>query len=108
MVPPTSNSTGMPVLAVTAFPTPFSTVSFQLPPHTLITSEFWAWAGVDARPSASSDTTTRRTSMASLLWRAWWGRRERLGGRLDGLDDEVVAGAAAGGARPPAAGPLPP
>src|SRR4029078_10922401 len=33
--------------------------------------------------------------MASLLWRAWWGRRERLGGRLDGLDDEVVAAAAA-------------
>ena len=44
MVPPTSNSTGVPVLAVKAFPITRSTVSFQLPPHTLTTSEFWAWA----------------------------------------------------------------
>src|SRR5678815_5861056 len=91
MVPPTSNSTGMPVLAVNALPITFSTVSFQFPPHTLITSAFWAWAGVDARPSASSDATTRRASMASLLWRARWGRGERLGGRLDGVDDEAVS-----------------
>ena len=42
MVPPTSNSTGMPVLAVKAFPMTRSTVSFQLPPQTLTTSEFWA------------------------------------------------------------------
>jgi hypothetical protein len=40
MVPPTSNSTGMPVLAVKALPMTFSTVSFQLPPHTLTTSAF--------------------------------------------------------------------
>src|SRR6266851_4108762 len=99
MVPPTSNSTGVPVLAVKAFPITRSTVSFQLPPHTLTTSEFWAWAEATGRHRASSDATTRRASMASLLFRprrgAGDGRRGRLGGRLDGLDDEVVAGAAA-------------
>src|SRR5260370_5454437 len=99
MVPPTSNSTVVPVLAVKAFPITRSTVSFQLPPHTLTTSELWAWAVATGRQKASSDETRRRGSMASLLFllmcRAGYGRRERLGGRLDGLDDEVVAGAAA-------------
>src|SRR4029077_12912372 len=99
MVPPTSNSTGVPVLAVKAFPITRSTVSFQLPPHTLTTSEFWAWAVATGRHRTSSDATTRRTSMASLLFRprgrTGYGRRERLGGRLDGLDDEVIARAAA-------------
>src|SRR6266481_3060283 len=99
MVPTTSNSTGVPVLAMKAFPITRSTVSVQLPPHTLTTSEFWAWAGATGRHRASSDATTRRASMASLLsllmCRAGRRRRERLGGRLDGLDDGVVAGAAA-------------
>src|SRR5260370_26618345 len=99
MVPPTSNSTVVPVLAVKAFPITRSTVSFQLPPHTLTTSELWAWAVATGRHKTSSDATTRRASMASLLFllmcRAGYGRRERPGGRLDGLDDEVVAGAAA-------------
>src|SRR5260370_29272489 len=99
MVPPTSNSTVVPVLAVKAFPITRSTVSFQLPPHTLTTSELWAWAVATGRQKASSDATTRRASMASLLFllmcRAGQGRRECRGGRLDGLDDEVVAGAAA-------------
>ena len=44
MVPPTSNSTGMPVLAVKASRSTFSTVSFQLPPHTLTTRAFCAQA----------------------------------------------------------------
>src|SRR5260370_37784639 len=99
MVPPTSNSTGVPVLAVKAFPITRSTVSFQLPPHTLTTSEFWSWAEATGRHRASSDATTRRASMAGLLFLprcgAGCGWRERLGGRLDGLDDEVVTGAAA-------------
>src|SRR5512137_43618 len=95
IVPPTSNSTGMPVLAVKAFPITRSTVSFQLPPHTLTTREFCAWAVVTGRHRASSDATTRRASMMDLLFLAGCGRRECLGGRLDGLDDEVVAGAAA-------------
>src|SRR3984893_19116362 len=99
MVPPPSNSTGVPVLAVNAFPITRSTVSFQLPPHTLTTREFWAWAVATGRRSTCSDATTRRGSRASLLFRrrggTGYGRRERLGGRLDSLDDEVVAGAAA-------------
>src|SRR5260370_39910342 len=104
MVPPTSNSTGVPVLAVKAFPITRSTVSFQLPPHTLTTSELWAWAVATGRHRASSDATTRRASMASLLFllmcRAGDGGRERLGGRLHGPADEVGAGATAGGPRP--------
>src|SRR5258705_12120891 len=104
MVPPTSNSTGVPVLAVKAFPITRSTVSFQLPPHTLTTSELWAWAVATGRHSASSDATTRRASMARLLFplmgRGGVGRRRLLGGRLDGLDDGTAA-------RPTAAEPRP-
>src|SRR5260370_30380061 len=99
MVPPTSNSSGVPVLAVKAFPITRSTVSFQLPPHTLTTSELWAWAVATGRHTASSDATTRRASMASLLFvlmcRAGGGRHQRPGGRLGGLDDGRGAGAPA-------------
>src|SRR4029077_16180019 len=98
MVPPTSNSTGVPVLAVKAFPITRSTVSFQLPPHTLTTSELWGWAVATGRHMASSDATTRRASMASLLFLVRYRRRERLGGRLGGPDDERVARATARGA----------
>src|SRR5260370_30861310 len=108
MVPPTSNSTGVPVLAVKAFPITRSTVSFQLPPHTLTTSELWAWAVATGRHRASSDATTRRASMARLLFvagcGAGGGRRQRLGGRLDGPGDGAVARAAGAVPGPPPPG----
>ena len=75
IVPPTSYSTGMPVFAVKALPITLSTVSFQLPPHTLMTSAFCARAGGTSGSvsSASSSVTTRRERMAfPLEIRADW------------------------------------
>jgi hypothetical protein len=46
MVPPTSNSTGIPVFAVNGLATIRSTVSFQFPPQILTTSGSAAWAPV--------------------------------------------------------------
>src|SRR5260370_40515799 len=105
MVPPTSNSTGVPVLAVKAFPITRSTVSFQLPPHTLTTSELWAWAVATGRHKTSSDATTRRASMASLpfllVCRGGGGGGERPRGRPACPGGGGVARGAAEGAGQP-------
>ena len=58
MVPPTSNSTGMPVFAVNGLATIRSTVSFQLPPQTLTTSGSAARAA-DAPASRAISIATR-------------------------------------------------
>ena len=70
MVPPTSYSTGIPVLAVKALPITLSTVFFQLPPHTLTTSAFCARAGGTSSGSVTSATRsvpTMRERMTCLL-----------------------------------------
>ena len=77
MVPPTSNSTGMPVLAVKALPMTFSTVSFQLPPHTLTTREPCAHtAGAEAmtvRDLIAAAVTQSDNAAANILLRAMGG-----------------------------------
>ena len=67
MVPPTSNSTGMPVLAVKLLATTFSSESFQFPPHALTTRAFCASAAGTAAREAKTIRTIRRFSMAYLL-----------------------------------------
>src|SRR6266536_1370447 len=70
-VPPTSNSTGIPVLAVNGLATIRSTVSFQFPPHTLTTigSAATATAGTIASTSTASQHAKRRRCIDALLLR---------------------------------------
>src|SRR4026207_968018 len=82
MVPPTSNSTGMPGLVGKARPLTFSTVSFQLPPHTLTTSEFWAQAAGATAITASKEATITATKRARLLALLMW-VSVRGSGRVD-------------------------
>src|SRR5207248_97810 len=72
-VPPTSNSTGMPVCAVYGLATTRSMVSFQLPPHTLTTRGAPANEVADAAaaPSTTEAIRTRR-SISGLRAQGSW------------------------------------
>src|SRR5262249_29975764 len=54
IVPPVMYSTGTPVVAVNFLPMRLSTMSRQLPPHTLTTSLSWALACIGARNRAKN------------------------------------------------------
>src|SRR6185369_5145705 len=116
MVPPTSNSTGIPVFAVNGLATIRSTVSFQFPPQILTTSGSAAWAPEAPASRAIGTAITipnlipnliqgrmRAPPLPSRLRAARAARSLRSShdpGRLgDRLYDEMVAGAAAEVAR---------
>src|SRR5689334_5241264 len=94
-VPPTSNSTGVPVLAVNGWATTRSMVSFQLPPQMLITSGSAARTapGATMRTSSSDDETSARPII----------RLETAGQQQDDEDQDQQADAAAGIVAPPRA-----